>query len=472
MEYFEKKDRTKYLLKNTAIFTIGNISSKLMSFFLVPLYTKTLNTSEYGTLDLITTICTMVLPILTLNIGESVLRFNLDKDANRDAIAKIGILIVCTSLSVGVCIIPISNSIPILSDYSLLIYLYVILAGANQIFLCDLRGKEYLILYSIGNLLNAILTAFFNIIFLIFLQWNLKGYLLACILSNLFVSVYSIFVGQCYKSLFYPIDKYLLKNMLRYSLVLIPNSLMWWIMNSSDRVMVTNLLGSDKNGIYAISYKLPTTISLFASFFNQAWQYSAIKEAGARDEVEYSNQVLKYLTASAMFTGVCLLITIKPFLKIYVPKEYYEAWEYTPFLTIGCIFLAISTFLSTSYTINKDGFGFLISGAVGACINIILNFLLIPEFKLYGVAVATCMSYITVFVFRSLHTRQYIKYEILNKEFIIGTVFLLISSLMMFLDGIWPIVVQTALILTELYLFKFIWIPILAKVKIGGRNGS
>ncbi len=472
MEYFEKKNRAKYLLKNTTIFTIGNISSKLMSFFLIPLYTKTLNTSEYGTLDLITTICTVALPIVTLNIGESVMRFNLDKDANRNAIAKISIVICCISLSVGICIIPISNSISILSDFSILIYLYVILAGTNQIFLCDLRGKEYLILYSIGNLLNAILIAFFNIIFLHFLQWNLRGYLLACIASNLFVSVYSIFAGQIYKSLFYPIDNYLLKSMLRYSLVLIPNSLMWWIMNSSDRVMVTNLLGSDKNGIYAISYKLPTMISLFASFFNQAWQYSAIKEAGAKDEVEYSNKVLKYLTASAMFTGISLLFIAKPFLEMYVPKEYYEAWKYIPFLTIGCVFLAVSTFLSTSYTINRDGLGFLISGTVGACVNIILNFLLIPEFELYGAAIATCMSYIAVFVFRSLHTRQYIKYKILSKEFAIGTIFLLISSLMMFLGGTWPIVVQAGLILTELYLFKFIWMPILAKLKMGGRHGA
>ena len=77
-----KESRSKYLIKNTLIFTIGNIGSKVISFFLIPLYTNVLTTSQYGITDLITTIITVAVPILTLNICESVMRFGLDRDSD------------------------------------------------------------------------------------------------------------------------------------------------------------------------------------------------------------------------------------------------------------------------------------------------------------------------------------------------------------------------------------------------------
>ena len=70
------ENRVKYLIKNTAIFTIGNIATKLISFFLIPLYTNVLTTSEYGVVDLVITISTIAVPLLTLNVMEAVMRFN------------------------------------------------------------------------------------------------------------------------------------------------------------------------------------------------------------------------------------------------------------------------------------------------------------------------------------------------------------------------------------------------------------
>ena len=82
----KKNERGKYLAKNTALFALGNIGTKMISFFLVPIYTNALSTSEYGVTDLIASICTVLVPILTCNIGESVMRFALDEDADYDKI--------------------------------------------------------------------------------------------------------------------------------------------------------------------------------------------------------------------------------------------------------------------------------------------------------------------------------------------------------------------------------------------------
>ena len=69
------QSRARYLLNNTLIFALNNIGTKLITFFLVPLYTYTLAAAEYGVADLVTTITFVLAPILTLNLAESVARF-------------------------------------------------------------------------------------------------------------------------------------------------------------------------------------------------------------------------------------------------------------------------------------------------------------------------------------------------------------------------------------------------------------
>ena len=247
-------NRNKYLIKNTLLFTLGNLGSKLITFFLIPLYTNTLSTTQYGTIDLVATVSTVAIPILTINICESVMRFALDKDADQKQITQIGTYIFLCACLFGLLIIPICTLFNQISSYAGLTYFYVISLAASQLYLCDLRGKELLLYYSIGNVLHTLLIAVFNIMFLLIFKMEIKGYLLAFIIANLIISLYALIVGKGYKSFtLQRINKKLLVSMSKYSIVLIPNSFMWWIMNSSDRIMVSSMVGIAANGIYAVS---------------------------------------------------------------------------------------------------------------------------------------------------------------------------------------------------------------------------
>lgn len=465
-------NRNGYLMKNTIIFTLGNLGSKLISFFLIPLYTNVLTTTEYGVVDLVVTVGTVAVPVLTLNISESVMRFALDKDSDKQKITQIGTGILLIGMLAGLLIFPICHSFGKISRYSVFVYLYVIASAASQIYLCDLRGKELLVHYSIGNVLNTLFIAGFNILFLLVFKEGIEGYLKAYIIANVFTAIYAIIIGKGYKSFhLVNVDKKLLMRMAKYSVVLIPNSFMWWIMNSSDRIMVSSMVGIAANGIYAVSYKLPTLVSTLTTIFNQAWSYSAIREEGTADESEYNNKVFKALIGIVMLSGIGILTFSKPFLSVYVSKEYYVAWKYIPFLTVGCVYLTLASFMATSYTVHKDSFGYLFSGMFGAIFNIVVNFALIPMIGVYGAAIATCISYVLVFVFRLFHTRKYIKYNIKNKEFWVGSIILLLSATLMFVDNWIGFVLQCILIAVAVYLFFDIWLPIIRKiVKIKGRQ--
>ena len=461
-----ENSRSRYLIKNTLIFTVGNIGSKIISFFLIPLYTNVLTTAQYGVTDLVTTIVTVAVPILTLNICESVMRFGLDKNSNRERNIQIGTLVFVIGMTVGLSIIPFCNSFDQISEYSVYIYFYVFTFAASQLYLCDLRGKELLLAYSVGSILQTFCIAAFNIIFLVVLNLGIKGYLLAYIFANGLVSLYAILAGNSYRSLsFNKLDIAAIKSMVKYSVVLIPNSFMWWIINSSDRIMVTAMIGASANGIYAVSYKIPTLMSVFTSIFNQAWGYSAIKENGAKDEQEYNNKVLRMLISFTMLTAIGLLTITKPFLSVYVSKDYYVAWKYVPFLLIGSVYMTFGTFFASSYTVHKDSFGYLFSGSFGAIFNASLNCILIPLVGVSGAAIATCISYIMVFVFRLVHTRKYLKYDICNKEFVLGSILLLVDATGLYFETRAGIAIQWITLVVAFFLYGYSLLPILLETK-------
>ena len=120
--------------------------------------------------------------------------------------------------------------------------------------------------------------------------------------------------------------------------------------------------------------------------------------------------------------------------------------------------------MATSYTVHKDSFGYLFSGMFGAIFNIVMNLALIPLIGVYGAALATCISYILVFIFRLFHTRKYIKYNIKNKEFLTGSIILFLTAALMYVDGWIGLGLQCALISIAIYLFSDIWLPIIKKM--------
>ena len=253
--------------------------------------------------------------------------------------------------------------------------------------------------------------------------------------------------------------------MIKYSVILIPNSLMWWIMNSLDRIMVTSMISIEANGVYTVSYKLPTIIITLTSIFNQAWMFSAVKEKDSADKETYSNSIFTALFNIVITISLFLLLILKPLMKIYVGKAFFLAWEYTPALIIGTVFLTLGTFISNEYTAHKDSIGFLKSSTIGALINLILNFLLIPIIGVMGAAIATCISYICVYIFRIFDTRKYLKYRVLDKEKVICISLLLLSSIVIYIDNYFCYLILLLILLIDLIISRKFWFKILNNIK-------
>ena len=447
--------RINYLIKNTLTFALGNVGTKLINFFLVPLYTNYLLDHEYGTVDLIITLGSFIVPVLIFNINEAVMRFSLDKNADHNSIMSTGIISLFSMMLLATVLYPLIQLYEPLAPYSLYVYLYFISSGFSTVFLYNLRGKEQLFSFSIGSIISALFTAVLSIIFLKVFNWGIEGFLLSYIISNFITAIYSFYTGKVIDTFkHFKVDFKLIGDMLKYSILLIPNSFMWWIMNASSRVMLTAMIGIGSSGLYAVANKLPSLISVVSSVFNQAWNYSAIKEDDSTDREKFNNIVFHYLVGVVCLCGTMLTVFIKPIMSVYVEDSYFSSWLFTPPLIFGACILVLSTFLSSQYTVNKDSRGFLLSAIVGAIVNIGLSLLLIPYIGEIGAALATCVSYCAVFIYRTIDIKKYINIKVFSPSHIATYILLTISVCAVYIDTYGYIIGTVAILMMTLIYIK------------------
>lgn len=127
--------------------------------------------------------------------------------------------------------------------------------------------------------LSTLMTVIFNILFLVVFDMGITGYVLATVLADFLSSVFLFLVANLKQYIdFKGFNRSVSKQMLRYAIPMIPTTIFWWITNVSDRFLVTYMISEAANGLYAVSYKIPTLINLVSGIFIEAWQMSAVTE--------------------------------------------------------------------------------------------------------------------------------------------------------------------------------------------------
>ncbi|MCR4759008.1 MAG: polysaccharide biosynthesis C-terminal domain-containing protein [Oscillospiraceae bacterium] len=429
-------DRSKYLAKNTAIFAIGSLGTKLIAFFLGPFYSYVLEREEFGTTDLIFTISTVIVPLIMFNLGEAVRRFCLDQDVDYQKIFDISLITFAFGTVVALLIFPIAGLFPVIAEYRLYLYLYVVLFAIKQICLDFLRGREQLKLYSGSNILYSLLIAVLNILFLAVYKMGVEGYLMAYIISEALVIVFVFLAGRLYKLIRRPrIDRQLARKMILFSLAVVPNSLLWWVVNSSDRVMVTAMRGLSEQGLLGMGAKIPSILTLVNTVFLQAWQYSAIREKDSDTKDEYTNDMFSQFVKASVLVAGSLILVVRPLTWLLYEKSYYESWQSSIFLLLGFVFMGVSTFIGTAYYVEKNMVGNMLSALSGAIANLFLNWLLIPKMGAAGATLAACISYVIILVYRHIDTKKYQNIKLIRKDYLVMTGLLIVMTVLNFVKG-------------------------------------
>lgn len=425
----------KYLLKNLGIMTISNFGSKILSFLMVPLYTRVLSTAEYGMYDFYVTTILLLTPLLSMNILDAVIRFTLDKNSKPEKIFTIGLKF-CIRAVIACCVLVILNQctgiIQIFTEYPVFFILYFSLSMVSDLLNQFARGLEKLTAVAVAGVINTFVLVTLNVLFLVVLKLGLIGYFAAYCTAFATACFYLIFHIKVWKYIdFSAFRKSSLQiEMTKYSAPMILQNVGAWINNLSSRYVVTGLCGSAANGIFSVAYKIPSLMMVFQTIFNQAWTISAVKSQEDGKDDFYSRVYSVYNLGFVILCS-CIILANKVVAKFLFSNDFYEAWKFAPFLIITVIFNSLAGLLGGILVARKKTNLIATTTMSGAIVNLILNLILVGILGPLGAAIGSLVSYIVVWGCRLYKTIKLGEISVKIKDNILSYIILVIQATFM-----------------------------------------
>ena len=394
---------------------IGQFGSRMLSFFLVPLYTSVLSTADYGTFDLYGTIVQLLVPVLTLNIYDAVLRFALDGKEDIKQVHAVAasvflagvltlLILIVTNLFVGF--------LPIVNEYPWLFFLFYIGNALSLLLSNFARGLDDVSATVISGIVTTLTMILLNIWFLIGLGWGLFGYFAANIAGMAAGCLVYVFRLRLWQYPIIPRDMALGRRMVSYSSPLIANSVSWWINSASSRYIIIWISGIAANGLFSAANKIPSIISMAANLFNSAWVMSSVKEFDSEDRDGFFSKTCRTFSGAIMIC-CALLIAGSYILGDFLYRgEFHSAWKLTPLMALGSALSAVAGYLGGIFAAAKQTKIFTYSTVIGCVVNIVLCAILAKLFGVIGAAAAVAISNYVILVIRFAQIKRFMHIDL------------------------------------------------------------
>lgn len=410
---------------NSIYVMIGTFGSKFISFLMLPFYTAWFSVSDYGLSDLLIVYSSLLSCVLTLSLHEAIFVYPVGKDKNTQrSYFSTGLwtilLLAGISLIFSLLISYIRDTYGISNTiFTNIWYLYFIyITTSIQTYLqqfCRSINKMKTFCYS--GIIYTLLTATFS--FLLIPEYGIKGYVISFILANIISSSFIFVIEKIYEYIELFIRWRILKSMANYSMPLIPNTLMWWILSAINRPIIDNSLGLTGVGLFAVANKFPTLLSQVAAIFNGSWQVSVLQEFHKKDFINFFTKIGDIYINTMIVLSSTLCLCSRFIVELTTDEKFHEAWSFVPIIAISVVFQSICTHTGTIFSATRLSRYFLTSSLIGAIMSIVCNLLLIPQFGLYGASLSFAISQFSIAAARLIFCKKIIDYNISKNTFIL-----------------------------------------------------
>lgn len=434
------------LFSDTVILAIGTFGSKLLVFLLMPLYTALLSPSQYGTAELITGTANLIMPFACVGITNGIFRFAAEKGTDREGVFSSGMVL----LGAGLCGTVLLGAVALCIGAAwrteiLLVVLYVLAADLQAVCAQYVRAVDRTRLFAVQGILNTLVTVGFNILFLMAFDLGVTGYVLSTVVGNLLTTAFLGVSAKLWRVFrLSHVSRTAMRELFRFSLPMVPTTICWLITDLSDRYLVSWFCGEAVNGVYSAAYKIPTIVNLVSGIFMQAWQFSAVVQSADGEECSwFYSQVFRGFL-SVIFIGSGGLILLSPWLcRLLLNSAYHEAWRYMPTLLCSAALESVVSFLASVYMVRKKSMHSFLTAVAGTGLNLLLNFLFIPQTGTFGgalgAAIATLIGYAAVWVLRMADVPRLLRFRLYLPRQLCSLALLLAAAAVMTAGAGWSV---------------------------------
>ncbi len=426
-----QQDRSTRFLKAIGLYAIGNLGSKLITFLMVPLYTYFVNPADYGFYDLCLTLIFFAIPFMTLQLRDGAFRFlvdNEDEEKRKIVVTFAYRVMMITSIFAIISSVIIGLFSPV--RYLWLILMLLIVMSFYEVVVQIARGLGNTVSFVSAGIISSMGIGVFSVFFVVYLDMGIEGIFWANILARVVALSFIEIKDKILQRYFVRKPNYgtMRKDIVKYTLPLIPGLVFWWIIGSTDRLFIEHYLGLSANGLYAVAYRLASILQVLSTIFYQAWQETALQQYDSADRDKFFSDMFN----SYLYVLSCILILFTFFLKInygwLVSEEFAESIQYIYPMAVSVLLFALVAFMDMGYQCAKDTKRTLPAVILAAVVNLVSNFILVRYIGLWGVVVTSILTYIVLLIYRIFDMRRYFKLK-LYKNSVLPLIMLIVGYL-------------------------------------------
>lgn len=383
-------------IKTAGIYFLGNALTKMLSFFLLPLYTNKINPSDFGEYGLVITMVNLLIPIFFFQIWDGVFRFSFDYTDKKDKYIIFSNGFIIMSFGVAILIIGyllITNMFDI--KYSFLVFVYSLSIGIQFYYNYVARSMQRNVLFVVSGIINSIVMLVINIVLIIGFNRGIDALYISSIIGNLIqVAIIESKIKLFYNFKISYIKKSIIKKLGNFSLPLSISTVINWFLTGYTQLLISIQLGSYANGLFTVSSKFTAILVLFVGVFQFAWNEMAYAMSIEEDNIsKYSKGATEILKITIIITGLFILV-IKIVFPYVIGEQYHDALYLIPILMVGTMANTYSGCLKTIFLANKKSNKLFATTLMSSIVNIVLSQVLISKWALIGAVVALSLSFI------------------------------------------------------------------------------
>lgn len=395
-------NKLKLFIENFLVYGLGGIISKIVPLIMVPIVTRLLpDTSYFGISDLSNTVIGFGSAIAIMGMYDAMYRMFFEKDGEdyKKAVCSTALSFTfATSLVVFLIMLAAKDLIAQFffkdRQYAYVVYLSALatlVSSTNSIISAPTRMQNQRHVFLITNALSPLISYGIAIPMILAGHYVIALPLAVAVSGVIMELVFGILNRKWFSLKHFDIQ--LLKQLLIIAIPLLPNFLIYWVFDSSDKLMITNFIGIAAAGVYSVSAKLGHCSQLIYTAFAGGWQFFAFSTMKEDDQVKSNSMVFEYLGIISFLATAFICAWSSVIFRILFTEDYLSGYVVAPYLFLAPLLQMLFQVAANQFLVVKKTWPNMLILSVGAVANVFLNWVLIPVLGIEGAAIATLMGY-------------------------------------------------------------------------------
>jgi O-antigen/teichoic acid export membrane protein len=392
--------------RHTLVYGVGVVASKMVSFIMLPVYTRFLTTADYGVLELLGTTIDIIGIIGGIGLAAGVFKHYAEMNGKAERRELISTATLGSSgLSIFIASLGFIAS-PVLTRmlfgntlsplYFRLFFLIYFFQSIENLFLIFVQAEERSRLFVALNVAKLFVSLTLTIWLVVNLRWGIRGVLVANLCATTAFS--TGLAVYTFRRVGFRFSREKFIRLARFGAPVAVWTIGSFILTFSDRYFLNHYAGASAVGVYSLAYKFSFLLSAFAvAPFSQIWEPRRFVIAHQADAADIYRRMFVYLNLTLFVGSIVIVLFVKDLLTLLVAPAFVPAYRVVPLLLVTTIIQQWTGYSNLGLYLKNATHLYGVSAVIGAIAALALNTLLIPRYGMFGAAWATVGAYVIRF---------------------------------------------------------------------------